>query len=321
MSAPAAPMVPRRRLLLVTGMSGAGKSTALKVLEDNGYEVVDNLPLSLLSNLVRPMDSALEGAPEDAAGESYASPPNRPLALCVDVRTRQFDLEHFEHDIAPLLDRADLDVTLLFLDGDDEALRRRFTESRRPHPLAVDRPVIDGIRRERERLDWLRRRADLALDTTELTLRDLRRLLEGHFAPARKPELSVFVMSFSYPRGLPAEADLVFDVRFLSNPHYQDNLRPLSGLDRAVGKHIEADSAYTAFFVSLRDMLISLLPAYEREGKSYLTIAVGCTGGRHRSVFVAERVAEVLKKTGRQVGVRHRDLESGPQPTETGARA
>lgn len=308
---------PQRRLLLVTGMSGAGKSTALNVLEDNGYEVVDNLPLSLLSNLVRPMDSAPSEAPKDATAEAHAAPLNRPLALCVDVRTRQFDLEHFEHDIAPLLDRADLDVTLLFLDGDDEALRRRFTESRRPHPLAADRPVIDGIRRERERLDWLRRRADLTVNTTELTIRDLRRLLEGHFAPASKAELSVFVMSFSYPRGLPADADLVFDVRFLSNPHYQDNLRPLSGLDVAVGRHIEADSAYAAFFASLRDMLISLLPAYEREGKSYLTIAVGCTGGRHRSVFVAERVAEVLKKTGRQVGVRHRDLEGGPQATET----
>ena len=317
MSAHAATTAPRRRLLLVTGMSGAGKSTALKVLEDNGYEVVDNLPLSLLSNLVRPMDSALEKASEDAPGEPHTAPLNRPLALCVDVRTRQFDLEHFEHDIAPLLDREDLDVTLLFLDGDDEALRRRFTESRRPHPLASDRPVIDGIRRERERLDWLRRRADLTVNTTELTIRDLRRLLEGHFELARKPELSIFVMSFSYPRGLPADADLVFDVRFLSNPHYQDNLRLLSGLDLAVGRHIEADSAYAAFFASLKDMLISLLPAYEREGKSYLTIAVGCTGGRHRSVFVAERVAEVLKKPGRQVGVRHRDLEGGPQPTET----
>ena len=317
MSAHAATTAPRRRLLLVTGMSGAGKSTALKVLEDNGYEVVDNLPLSLLSNLVRPMDSAHEKASGDPPGEPHAAPLNRPLALCVDVRTRQFDLEQFEHDIAPLLDRKDLDVTLMFLDGDDETLRRRFTESRRPHPLAADRPVIDGIRREREHLDWLRRRADLTVNTTELTIRDLRRLLEGHFEPTRKPELSIFVMSFSYPRGLPADADLVFDVRFLSNPHYQTNLRPLSGLDLAVARHIEADSAYAKFFASLKDMLVSLLPAYEREGKSYLTIAVGCTGGRHRSVFVAERVAEVLRDTGRQLGVRHRNLKDGLQPTHT----
>ncbi|PPR21921.1 MAG: Nucleotide-binding protein YvcJ, partial [Alphaproteobacteria bacterium MarineAlpha10_Bin2] len=230
--------------------------------------------------------------------------------------TQVHGLEHFEHDIAPLLDRADLDVTLLFLDGDDEALRRRFTETRRPHPLAADRPVIDGIRRERERLDWLRRRADLTVNTTDLAIRDLRRLLEGHFAEALEPELSIFVTSFSYPRGLPADADLVFDVRFLANPHYVDHLRPLSGLDLSVGRHIEADSAYADFIASLKDMLISLLPAYEREGKSYLTIAVGCTGGRHRSVFVAERVAEALKKTGRQVGVRHRDLDGDPQRKE-----
>ncbi|MBI06234.1 MAG: RNase adapter RapZ [Rhodospirillaceae bacterium] len=290
----------RRRLLLVTGMSGAGKSTALNVLEDIGYEVVDNLPLSLLSDLVRPRDSA------DRDGVAVF---NRPLALCIDVRTRQFDLEHFEHDIAPLLDRTDLDVTLLFLDGDDEALRRRFTETRRPHPLALDRPVIDGIRRERERLDWLKRRADLTVNTTDLEIRDLRRLLAGHFSHPKARELSIFVMSFSYPRGLPADADLLFDVRFLSNPHYQENLRSLSGLDLAVGRHIEADSVFSAFFANLKDMLVTLLPAYEREGKSYLTIALGCTGGRHRSVFVAERVAQLMREFGRQVGVRHRDLE------------
>ncbi len=300
--------LPRRRLLLVTGMSGAGKSTALKALEDIGYEVVDNLPLSLLSNLVRPHET-------DRAERGTASA-NRPLALCIDVRTRQFDLEHFEQDIAPLLDRTDLDVTLLFLDGDDEALRRRFTETRRPHPLAADRPVIDGIRRERERLDWLRRRADLTVNTTGLAIRDLSRLLEGHFAQALEPELSLFVMSFSYPRGLPADADLVFDVRFLSNPHYEDNLRPLTGLDLSVGRHIEADSAFAPFFANLNDMLISLLPAYEREGKSYLTIAVGCTGGRHRSVFVAERVAAALQDTGRQVGIRHREIGSGQKLKE-----
>jgi len=304
MSVIAEAKVARRRLILVTGMSGAGKSTALNLLEDIGYEVVDNLPLSLLSDLVRPRDAAV--------GDSAAAF-NRPLALCIDVRTRQFDIEHFEHDVAPLLDRHDLDVTLLFLDGNDEALRRRFTETRRPHPLVVDRPVIDGIRHERERLDWLRRRADLTVNTTDLEIRDLRRLLAGHFSYPKSRELSIFVMSFSYPRGLPADADLVFDVRFLSNPHYQEDLRPLSGLDLAVGRHIEADSVFAAFFAKLKDMLVTLLPAYEREGKSYLTIAVGCTGGRHRSVFVAERVAQSIREFGRQVGVRHRDMESNPE--------
>ncbi len=308
MSTDSAATAMRRRLLLVTGMSGAGKSTALKALEDIGYEVVDNLPLSLLSNLVRPLET------DQMAHDAAAA--NRSLALCVDVRTRQFDLEHFEQDIAPLLDRDDLNVTLLFLDGDDDALRRRFTETRRPHPLAADRPVIDGIRRERERLNWLKSRADLTVNTTELSIMDLRRLLAGHFSHPAEPELSIFVVSFSYPRGLPADADLVFDVRFLSNPHYESNLRPLSGLDLAVGRHIEADSAFAPFFANLKDMLISLLPAYEREGKSYLTIAVGCTGGRHRSVFVAERVGKALQETGRQLSVRHRDLDGGRNQKE-----
>lgn len=299
----------RRRLLLVTGMSGAGKSTALKLLEDIGFEVVDNLPLSLFSDLLHPHGSSI-GDSTDAS--------KRPLALCVDVRTRQFDIEHFEQDIAPLLDRTDLDGTLLFLDGDDETLRRRFTKTRRPHPLALDRPVIDGIRRERERLDWLRRRADLTVNTTDLEIRDLRRLLAGHFSHPRARELSIFVMSFSYPRGLPVEADLVFDVRFLSNPHYKENLRPLTGLDAAVAQYIEADSVFTFFFDNLKEMLITLLPAYEREGKSYLTIAVGCTGGRHRSVFVAERVAAALRALSRQVGVRHRELKDDSEHSKVG---
>ncbi len=285
----------RRRLVLVTGMSGAGKTSALKVFEDLGYEVVDNLPVSLLASVVRP--------PE---------PGNRlrqPLALCVDVRTRHFDIEHFEHDIAPLLSSADLDVTLLFLDCDNEILRRRFTETRRRHPLASDRPVIDGIRHERDRLAWLRNRADLAIDTSGVDLRDLRRLLNGHFSYAANHRLGVFVMSFSYRQGLPPEADLVFDVRFLVNPHYDPALRPLSGRDAVVAAYIERDSAFQPFLANLTGMLVSLLPAYEREGKSYLTIAVGCTGGRHRSVFVAERIAAALRGAGCQVGLRHRDID------------
>jgi len=284
-----------RRVVLISGMSGAGKTTAIKALEDLGYEVVDNLPLTLIGGLVR----RDEGEP---AG-------NRPLAVCADVRTREFDVEHFERYVAPLLNRADLDTTLLFLDSDDEVLRRRFTETRRRHPLAADRPVADGIRLERERLAWARRRADLVVDTSGLTLPDLKRLLAGHFAISSEIRLGVQVVSFAYRNGLPPEADLVFDVRFLANPHYDAALQAGSGLDAPVAAFVERDSAFAPFFATLTGMLTSLLPGYEREGKSYLTIAVGCTGGRHRSVFVAARLAEVLRAAGWRVALRHRDLE------------
>ncbi len=285
----------RRRLVIVTGMSGAGKSTALNVLEDLGYEVVDNLPVTLIGGLVR-------GADGDADSR-------RPLAICTDVRTREFDVEHFERYLAPLLERDSLDTTLLFLESDDEVLRRRFTETRRRHPLADDRPVSDGIRLERERLLWVRNRADLVIDTSGLALPDLRRLLAGHFAISSEAGLGVHVVSFGYRHGLPPEADLVFDVRFLANPHYETSLRPGTGLDTLVAAFIERDSAYAPFFANLTGMLTSLLPAYEREGKSYLTIAIGCTGGRHRSVHVANRLAEALGAAGWLTSLRHRDLE------------
>ncbi len=278
-------------------MSGAGKSTALKVLEDLGYEVVDNLPVTLIGGLVR------------GASTSGDTDTRRPLAICTDVRTREFDVEHFERYLAPLLDRDSLDTTLLFLESDDEILRRRFTETRRRHPLADDRPVSDGIRLERERLIWARNRADLVVDTSGLGLPDLRRLLTGHFSISSAAGLGVHIVSFGYRHGLPPEADLVFDVRFLANPHYDPNLRAGTGLDAPIAAFIERDSAYAPFFATLTDMLNPLLPAYEREGKSYLTIAIGCTGGRHRSVFVAGRLVETLRAAGWTASLRHRDLE------------
>ncbi len=285
----------RVRLVLVTGMSGAGRTTALKTLEDNGYEAVDNLPLKLLSTLLRP------GATRSEA-----------LAINIDVRTRDFTVDAFEAEIAPLATREDLDVRILFVDCDDEVLQRRYTETRRRHPLADDRPVIDGIRHERNLIQRLRERADLVLDTPELAVGDLRRIVAGNFALDDRPALTIFVTSFSYRLGLPREADLVFDVRFLANPHYDPRLRPLTGLDPAVGEHIANDPGFKPFSDALTAMLPPLLPLFEREGKSYLTIAVGCTGGRHRSVFVAERLAALIGEHGHRVRVRHRDLDRNP---------
>jgi len=289
----------RRRIVLVTGMSGAGKTTALKVLEDLGYEVVDNLPVTLMGALMR-------------AGDADPELGRRPLAFCADARTREFDHEHFERHLAPFLQRDDLDITLVFLESDDGALRRRFTETRRRHPLAIDRPVADGIRLERERLAWARGRADLVIDTSGLSLPDLRRLLAGHFSIGDDSRLGLQVVSFGYRNGLPPEADLVFDVRFLANPHYVPALSAASGLDAPVATFIERDSAYAPFFDSLIGMLTSLLPAYEKEGKSYLTIAIGCTGGRHRSVAVADKLAAALGAAGWPVAVRHRDIDRAP---------
>ena len=280
----------RRPVVVVTGLSGAGHSTALKSLEDLGYESVDNLPLSLL-------DALLGGG--------------GPIAVGVDIRTRNFAAR-------PLLDRLDRlqsdaaqTVTLVFLDCADEVLERRFTETRRRHPLAQDRRVADGIAAERRLVERLRARADLVIDTSSLSAADLRRVLGGHFTLAHTPAMSVFVTSFSYRYGLPREADLVFDVRFLANPHYQPELRDLDGRDAAVDAFIAADPAFAPFFGRLTDMLEPLLPRYEQEGKSYLTIAVGCTGGRHRSVAVVERLAARLARGGRQVHKGHRDVARG----------
>ncbi|MCH6586825.1 MAG: RNase adapter RapZ [Proteobacteria bacterium] len=276
-----------RRVVVVTGLSGAGRSTALKMLEDLGYEAIDNPPLDLLSSI---------------AGEGG------PMALGIDIRTRNFAAE-------PVLDHLDrlgaepgLAVTVLFLDCDDEVLERRYTETRRRHPLAQDRRVADGIAAERRLIAPLRARADLTLDTSNLNPTDLRRVLGGHLGLDRAPGMAIFVTSFAYRAGLPREADLVFDVRFLANPHYQADLREFDGRDPRVAAYVEGDPAYPAFFDRLTGMLGPLLPRYEREGKSYLTVAIGCTGGRHRSVVVAERLAAWLSGRDRRVNLSHREL-------------
>ncbi|MDP6346107.1 MAG: RNase adapter RapZ [Alphaproteobacteria bacterium] len=284
---------PSIRLLLVTGLSGAGRTLALKALEDLGYEAIDNLPLSLIGRLLEPLT---------APGER-----DHAIAIAVDFRQREFGTEAFDDATARLRARPDVDVGVLYLDCDNEVLARRFTETRRRHPLAEDRQVMDGIVRERQLLSALVDRADLVIDTSNLTGGDLRRLLSGHYRLDSDPGLMVTVMSFSFRRGLPREADLVFDVRFLANPHYVDELRPLTGRDPRVGAHVAADPSYQPFLESLCGLIAELLPLYRREGKSYLTVAIGCTGGRHRSVFVADQIAKRLDWAGDQVQIRHRD--------------
>ena len=281
----------RRRVVLVTGMSGAGRSTALKALEDIGFEAVDNLPLKLLPALV------------SEAGD-------RSVAVGIDARTRDFAVASVIEELDAFKGDPGFDMRLIFLDCEDEVLRRRFTETRRRHPLALDRPVTDGIARERQLLAPLRDRADQVIDTSGLAIGELRRLLQAGAAPIGTTKLAVFVVSFAYRNGLPRDADLVFDVRFLRNPHYVPELKPRTGKDLEVRNYVEADPAFAPWFERLTAWLRPQLPRFEEEGKSYLTVAIGCTGGRHRSVTVAERLADWFAAEGRRAELRHRDIDT-----------
>ncbi|MFO1154448.1 MAG: RNase adapter RapZ [Rhodospirillales bacterium] len=281
--------------MLVTGLSGAGKTTALKALEDLGYEAVDHLPLYLLPRLLKPLDGEIDRL-------------SRPLAIGVDVRTRDFDVDVFTSVIHRLVSSGGFEVRLVFLYSDDDELVRRYTTSRHRHPLADQQPLMDGIISERQITSPLRACADITIDTTALPPAELKQILSGHFGHTEIAGLAIHVMSFSFRSGLPRQADLVFDVRFLDNPFYQSDLRGLTGRDSAVARHIASDPAFDPFFHNLTCLLEPLLPRYHAEGKSYLTIAIGCTGGRHRSVFVAERLAGWLSHHATSVQINHRDL-------------
>ena len=282
--------MPKTHLLLVTGLSGAGKSTALAALEDLGYEVVDNLPLRLLRTLL------------DGSGE------NATLAIGTDSRTVGFSSELLLSEINELKQVSSINVTLIFLTCDTDVLHRRFTETRRRHPLAIDRPVTDGILRERQLMRPLLDRADHVIDTSHLNAIDLRVLVDGSFSLTDEPPFTISITSFAFRQGLPRESDLVLDVRFLTNPHYVEKLRERTGLDEDVVEYVESDPDFAGFFTRLSRMIIPLLPRYAAEGKRYLTIAIGCTGGRHRSVVVAEHLAKHLIEADFPVQVRHRDL-------------
>jgi RNase adaptor protein for sRNA GlmZ degradation len=275
-------------ILIISGLSGAGKSTVLKALEDAGHEVVDNLPLTLLDALI----AGAEG---------------RPLALGIDTRTRAFDAAALGARVAALRD-AGRDAKLILLECGDDVLIRRFSETRRRHPLALDRPAIDGIRAERELLAPLQRWADLVIDTSDLSVTDLRARIAERFGGGFSPGLTVTVLSFGFSAGLPRDADLVFDMRFLANPHWDLALRPLTGEDERVAAHVAADPLYAPTLDKIDDLVTSLLPGYAREGKAYLTIAIGCTGGRHRSVAVARALAARLETAGQNVTLVHRDI-------------
>lgn len=288
-----------QRLLLVTGLSGAGKSTVLKVLEDLGWEVVDNLPLALLEALI---DAPVK-----------RSEANRPLAVGIDSRSRGFRPPLLVKRIKELREGGGRDVQTLFLDCAGTELERRFSETRRRHPMAEDRPAADGIAREREMMEPLRRWAEHVIDTTNYSSNDLQQEARQRFGDTGDDEPVLNVLSFGFARGLPRNADLVFDMRYLRNPHWDPRLKPGTGLDPDVAAYVMADPAYADSVAQIEALILTLLPRYRAEGKSYVTIAFGCTGGRHRSVHVAARVAQTLRKAGYEPTLTHRNLDSAPQ--------
>lgn len=279
------------RLVFVTGPSGAGRSTAIHALEDLGYEVIDNLPLSFIPRLI-------DGAPLD-----------RPIALGVDARNRDFAATTLIELIDSLTRDPRVQLEILYLDCAPSVLIRRYSETRRRHPLAPKESPDEGIAREIDLLTPIRVRADQVIDTTELSPHDLRAEIARWFALAKSGGLAVSVQSFSYKRGLPRGMDMVFDCRFLANPHWVPALRARDGRDPQVVAHVESDPRFAEFFDRVHGLVEMLLPAQIDEGKSHVTIGFGCTGGQHRSVAVAEKLAKVLAEAGWAVSKRHRELE------------
>ena len=272
-----------KKLLIVTGLSGAGMSSALKNLEDLGYEVLDNFPLTLIDQLL------------DTKSD-------RPIAIGVDSRTRNFSAAKLKQAVKKY------DAAMVFITCKHSELQKRFTETRRKHPLAKDRPVSDGINKEMELLKPVKEQADLVIDTTEFSIHDLRHVIDGHFARENKQRLAVTLVSFGFKNGIPREADIVMDVRFLANPHWDKKLKPLTGKDKKIGAYIEKDESFAPFIENFQNMIEPLLARYNHEGKSYLTIAIGCTGGKHRSVFTVEKLDKWFKGLKIKTHVKHRDI-------------
>jgi len=279
------------KIVLVTGLSGAGRSTAIRALEDLGYETIDNLPLSLLPNILTAQ--------------------NRPsqIAVGLDARNRDFSVHGMLDMLHHLYEIPQIDYDLVFINCDSDVLVRRFSETRRRHPLAPAETPLRGIERERDLLVPIMARADIVINSSEMSPHDLRADIARYFTTERSVGLAVSVQSFSYKRGSPRGVDMMFDCRFLNNPYWQPELRKLNGRDQDIQNYVQADPRFSEFFAKISDLSRFLLPAYTDEGKTHFSIGFGCTGGQHRSVALAELLAKSLANQGWQVSIRHRELE------------
>jgi UPF0042 nucleotide-binding protein len=282
----------KHRVILVTGMSGAGRSFALKTLEDIGFETVDNLPLSLLNLVVGP-EAALD----------------HPIAIGVDVRTRDFSTQRFLTQIDRLQKREDVALEVVFCDCDDDILAQRYTETRRKHPLSLERPALDGILAERQILKEVLGAVTFTLDTTRLPVTETRQILKDRFALEGATQTYIHVVSFGFKKGIVRQADMIFDARFLKNPFYDETLRPHSGKDADVSAFIEQDPLTAPFLEHVKATVSLMLPRFDDESRSYFTLAFGCTGGQHRSVYCARVIHQWLQEQGRtRLGIHHRDV-------------
>ena len=282
------------KLVLITGLSGSGKSVVAKCFEDLGYYTVDNLPLPLLRRFLYDPLEHVPGADR--------------IAVVTDVRAPGFSEELPR--LLDEMDKDDVEVTLLFLESSDEVLVRRFSETRRPHPLATDQPVIEGIRRERELLAPLRERADMVFDSSQWSVHEIRNQVYREFAghPGEEPGMVLSLVSFGFKHGIPQGTDLLFDVRYLSNPHFVPGLREKTGQDPDVLEYLRQQPDFEEIVERLTDLLVHLLPRYRCENRSYLSVAIGCTGGRHRSVAACERLKTELEERGWPARLIHRDI-------------
>lgn len=284
-------MSAKKFIALVTGLSGSGKTEALRCFEDMGYEAIDNMPLRLIPALISDIDTL----------------PDK-LALGMDVRNHDIST-HYEEAVNMIRDNPELQSHLVFLTADDEDLLKRFNTTRRKHPLAVGRPLSESIGLERQVLTPLRKLADSEIDTTAMSPTDMWRIISTRFMTGKNAGMQVFVMSFGFKHGLPREVDMVFDVRFLKNPHWEPTLQPMTGLEEEIVSYVTSDTEYATTFGNMQTMLNHQLAQFAKADRSYVTIAFGCTGGRHRSVVMAQQMGASLKASGFKIKTHHRDIE------------